>query len=347
MEEDLQELHEKNKCLLREMDASSKIMESESQDQFIEILNRWKEIAKNKIGQYKTALSESKQEKDGIEENNRIQINELSSKQFNLMTDYNNLLTKYKDDIETLNDENHCKMENLRSTYEESVDKLRGEKKELNIMLEKVQDQRRILLDKGINLKETYGVRLEKGRKKMDAVMNNYLQDAVASTMESLIKTIELNSLENGQSIITHELAHNKNSLDMQVNKLMEAEGKITSLKEELRQKNVKAKILEFKHLRLNRSFIEDEIGEEKRRFREINKKRAEYKDKITRWCKDFEEREGRPPTRSDKEVIREWYVCYKELNLEIKNLKAKMDESNQSVLSKCIYIYIYIYIPT
>lgn len=46
-------MHERHVNLMREMDTNYKLIEEETQAYYIEFLQKWRELAKSKISQYK------------------------------------------------------------------------------------------------------------------------------------------------------------------------------------------------------------------------------------------------------------------------------------------------------
>lgn len=53
IEEDMKKMHERHVRLMREMDENYKMIEQETQEYYIEFLQKWKEVAKQKIHQYR------------------------------------------------------------------------------------------------------------------------------------------------------------------------------------------------------------------------------------------------------------------------------------------------------
>ena len=49
----MKRMHERHVKLMREMDDNYKLIEQETQEYYIEFLQKWKELAKNKISRYK------------------------------------------------------------------------------------------------------------------------------------------------------------------------------------------------------------------------------------------------------------------------------------------------------
>ena len=56
IEEDMYKMHERHVKLMREMDENYKEIEKETQEYYLEFLQKWKEVAKSKITQYKKAI---------------------------------------------------------------------------------------------------------------------------------------------------------------------------------------------------------------------------------------------------------------------------------------------------
>ena len=53
IEEDMKKMHERHVKLMREMDQNYKLIEEETQEYYIEFLRKWKEVAKQRILQYR------------------------------------------------------------------------------------------------------------------------------------------------------------------------------------------------------------------------------------------------------------------------------------------------------
>lgn len=54
----MQKMHERHVKLLREMDENYKLIEKETQEYYLEFLSKWKEVARNKITQYRRAIDQ-------------------------------------------------------------------------------------------------------------------------------------------------------------------------------------------------------------------------------------------------------------------------------------------------
>lgn len=66
IEEDMKKMHERHVRLMREMDENYKLIEQETQEYYIEFLQKWKEIAKQKISQYRANIEQIAKEKDRV-----------------------------------------------------------------------------------------------------------------------------------------------------------------------------------------------------------------------------------------------------------------------------------------
>ena len=53
IEQDMENMHERHVKLMREMDLNYKMIEKETQEYYVEFLQKWREVAKNKITQYR------------------------------------------------------------------------------------------------------------------------------------------------------------------------------------------------------------------------------------------------------------------------------------------------------
>jgi len=53
IEEDMKTMHERHVKLMREMDSNYKMIEKETQEYYVEFLQKWREVAKSKITQYR------------------------------------------------------------------------------------------------------------------------------------------------------------------------------------------------------------------------------------------------------------------------------------------------------
>lgn len=63
----MRRMHERHVKLMREMDENYKLIEKETQEYYIEFLQKWKEVAKSKISQYRKAIDQLCQEKEQIQ----------------------------------------------------------------------------------------------------------------------------------------------------------------------------------------------------------------------------------------------------------------------------------------
>ena len=52
----MKRMHERHVNLMREMDNNYKEIEKETQDYFMEFLQKWRDVAKSKITQYRKAI---------------------------------------------------------------------------------------------------------------------------------------------------------------------------------------------------------------------------------------------------------------------------------------------------
>lgn len=63
----MKKMHERHVKLMREMDENYRLIEHETQEYYIEFLQKWKEVAKGKITQYRKAIDQLYQEREALQ----------------------------------------------------------------------------------------------------------------------------------------------------------------------------------------------------------------------------------------------------------------------------------------
>lgn len=64
IEDDMKHMHERHVKLMREMDSNYKMIEKETQEYYVEFLQKWREVAKSKITQYRRQSEQLIQDKE-------------------------------------------------------------------------------------------------------------------------------------------------------------------------------------------------------------------------------------------------------------------------------------------
>lgn len=105
-------MHERHVKLMREMDSNYKMIEKETQEYYVEFLQKWREVAKSKITQYRRQSEQLlldkeglSKEKKGVEtelENARVQVDSLMREKCQLMLEHNEDLDKRENEIESM-----------------------------------------------------------------------------------------------------------------------------------------------------------------------------------------------------------------------------------------------------
>ena len=67
METDMKLMQERHLLLMTDLDVSYQVIETETQEHFVEFLNQWKDVATTKISQHKEAFKELKGDKEDIQ----------------------------------------------------------------------------------------------------------------------------------------------------------------------------------------------------------------------------------------------------------------------------------------
>lgn len=74
----MKKMHERHVNLMRDMDQNYRLIEKETQEYYIEFLGKWKEVAKQKILQYRKNTEALSQEKEKMEKEKDQQIHTLN-----------------------------------------------------------------------------------------------------------------------------------------------------------------------------------------------------------------------------------------------------------------------------
>lgn len=109
MEEDMRKLHDRHVKLMREMDENYNLIEQETQEYYIEFLQKWKELAKAKIANYRQQCEILIAEKVQIVKNKDYQIEGLNEviaanviEREKLMREYSSEVAMRETEIESL-----------------------------------------------------------------------------------------------------------------------------------------------------------------------------------------------------------------------------------------------------
>lgn len=74
----MKKMHERHVNLMRDMDQNYRLIEKETQEYYIEFLGKWKEVAKQKILQYRKNTEALSHEKEKMEKEKDQQIHILN-----------------------------------------------------------------------------------------------------------------------------------------------------------------------------------------------------------------------------------------------------------------------------
>jgi len=110
IEEDMKKMHERHVKLMREMDQNYKLIEEETQEYYIEFLRKWKEVAKQRILQYRKNTESLSQEKERIEKEKNAEIDSLIMQRNRLLKEKKDILEQNNKSITDRDNE----MENQR-----------------------------------------------------------------------------------------------------------------------------------------------------------------------------------------------------------------------------------------
>ena len=119
IEEDMKKMHERHVKLMREMDQNYKLIEEETQEYYIEFLRKWKEVAKQRILQYRKNTESLSQEKEWIEKEKNAEIESLVMQRNKLLKEKKEILEQNNKSIMDRDNE----MEDQRVQFEQKLKK--------------------------------------------------------------------------------------------------------------------------------------------------------------------------------------------------------------------------------
>jgi len=102
IEEDMKHMHERHVKLMREMDSNYRMIEKETQEYYVEFLQKWREVAKSKITQYRRQSEQLLLDKELMVKNKlgvESELEEARQQVDQLMRDKRQLMLKHNDDL--------------------------------------------------------------------------------------------------------------------------------------------------------------------------------------------------------------------------------------------------------
>ena len=117
IEEDMKRMHERHVNLMREMDTNYKLIEEETQEYYIEFLQKWRELAKNKISQYRRQSEQLLQENQVLQKEKQNEVSALKDQLQAALHEKQKQMQQWKQDI----DERDAMLEQIRISHEEQL----------------------------------------------------------------------------------------------------------------------------------------------------------------------------------------------------------------------------------
>jgi hypothetical protein len=99
IEEDMKKMHDRHVKLMREMDENYRLIETETQEYYIEFLQKWKELAKNKIARYRQQCDDLVAEKMQIVRNKDTHIDSLNDRVSGLLREKEKFMREYSESL--------------------------------------------------------------------------------------------------------------------------------------------------------------------------------------------------------------------------------------------------------
>jgi len=304
--------------LMNIVDDNYKMIEEETQEHFEEFLEKWKELAKSKIKQYKDAFNKVKVEKEEIQTRLEPIVTDLIVGNKKLTENYEKLLEKYNNDIENERGKAKEKEELLKLQYEEELSALKQGKLELEGLLDEMKTQKDGYEKTVFGLKRKMKERTETRKEEVKAITENYIADCAKLVVARIVDAVEAKNtketLEYSSKKYTQEIAR----LQKELNNLEEHK---TTLKDKIKDVT-------------NSYYIGAKDPVNFSKYDELTTCKNKIIKEIQTWKNEFEKNEGRKCEKSDCEPIRNLFQNLKKIKNDIADLKGEEVELNDSIVS-------------
>eukprot|EP00347_Sterkiella_histriomuscorum_P020786 403336463 len=187
IEEDMQRMHERHVKLLREMDENYKLIEKETQEYYLEFLSKWKEVARNKITQYRRAIDQLYTDIENAKRDKEKAVETLNEKTTQHQIEKAKMLKEHNEDLQMRDDEiDQLKSQNRKLERENSEFKYQLGDKDFKIR-ELHNDMQRLREEYQKDKED-----LENENAKLEIRINEYMENLNAKTEEN--KSLMLNN---------------------------------------------------------------------------------------------------------------------------------------------------------
>lgn len=328
MEDDMRRTHKHYLELMDAVDENYKQIEEEAQEHFEEFLSRWKEVAREKIGQYRTAFEGVKAEKEEIQTRLEPVVVDLTVRNKKLVADYEKLLEKYNNDLEAERNKAKEKEELLGLQYEEELSTLKQERIELEGLLEGMKSQKDGYEKTVHGLKRKMKERTLTGMEEVKAVTENYVADCARLVVGGIVSAVEA---RHGQEMVEKSLEE----CDREVRKLQtevrNLERHKATLKDQIKRMSDKSPAVPML-IKENDANASVDLN----KYEELLANKQKAIRRIQIWKAIFEKREGRKCTKDDCESIRDLFQELKKARHEIMEFKGQSAENtlDDSIIS-------------
>lgn len=182
IEDDMKHMHERHVKLMREMDSNYKMIEKETQEYYVEFLQKWREVAKSKITQYRRQSEQLLHDKEmlvkeklGVES----ELEEARQQCDQLMRDKRQLMLKHNDDLQARETE----IESMRIANEQKE----KEKLTLKARADEARNEASLLQKQCQNKQIEFDQELERVKNELENEVKE-LENALSEKREELDK---------------------------------------------------------------------------------------------------------------------------------------------------------------
>lgn len=181
-------MHERHVRLMREMDENYKMIEQETQEYYIEFLQKWKEVAKSKITQYRKAIEQSVLEKEAIVKTKDVEIENLTEKCTLMQRDLNNEKKERIDCLDEINELNviNRKQQDDLNTKEREKQHLKTKLDEKENAVNNLRNQLTTLTQKMKEQEEELNNEIESNQRRFESKLEEIEEEVKSKNNEKI-----------------------------------------------------------------------------------------------------------------------------------------------------------------
>lgn len=327
----MKKMQDRNVKLMKDLNQNYKLIEEETQEHFIEFLEKWKKLAKSKIDQYKSVFVSLKEEKEDIQSQLKVILQDLQEKNKQLVEEYSKLIEKYHNDLEAERKDHKGKVELMESAYDDELSKLKQERIELDSLLEGLKSQKELYESKSKDLRGKMKEKEVMKREQFQAILQNYSEDCARLVMKGIVDEVEAedNIMRSEKMRITH-----KKEIESLKGNIIKLEKEKDTLKNHVKRVGTATS-----HQNSNVQNVLEEQSS-KNVLPPIDYEKYDglvilkYKQicKISSWKREFAKKEKRKCEKADCAPIKDMFIELKSINNKLEECRGNIREGNNNL---------------